>query len=283
MLVIDTHAHLFSPDEQRYPPRPNPSRPPEGTGTIEHLRREMAAAGVTGACAVQVSGFYGFDNRYVCDVSKAHPEWIAGVVTLDPDDPRSPATLAGLVNEYGVRALRGIAGKQGLDTEGVRTLWRFALEHSVPVNLQVGHEHAEAADKLLTEFPELPVVLDHALRLQAGDDVQQTLAAVRKLARRSNCHAKISSIANGPQGCPGGYPCESFQQPILQVIEAFGPERCCWGAHFPLEKYSPKLSYREHLRIYTEALPLTAEARRWIVGETANRIYFRGALTEARA
>jgi hypothetical protein len=26
-------------------------------------------------------------------------------------------------------------------------------------------------------------------------------------------------------------------------------------------------------------LPLTAEARRWIVGETANRVYFRGRLT----
>jgi predicted TIM-barrel fold metal-dependent hydrolase len=238
----------------------------------------MAAAGVTAACAVQVSGFYGFDNRYICDVSKAHPGWIAGVVTLDPDDPRSPATLAGLVNDYGVRALRGVPAKDGLDTPGVRTLWRFALEHSVPVNLQTGHEHAEAADRLLGEFPELPVVLDHALRLQAGEEVEETLRAVRKLAERPNCHAKLSSIANGPQGCPDGYPCKSFQTPILAVIEAFGPERCCWGAHFPLEKYSPKLTYGEHLRIYTEALPLTAEARRWIVGETANRLYFRGKL-----
>lgn len=281
MLVIDAHAHLFSPDEARYPPKPNPSRPPRGAGTIEHLRREMADAAVTGACAVQVSGFYGFDNRYICDVSKAHPEWIAGVVTLDPDDPRSPAMLAGFVNDYGVRALRGVAAKGGLDTPGVRTLWRFALEHGVPVNLQAGHEHAAEADRLLREFPELPVALDHALRLEAGHDVEQTLKAVRKLAERPNCHAKVSSIANGEQGCPDGYPCESFQQAILQVIEAFGPERCCWGAHFPLEKYSPKLTYREHLRIYTEVLPLTAEARRWIVGETANRLYFRGQLKAA--
>ncbi len=278
MLVVDTHAHLFSPDEDTYPPRENPSRPPEGTGTIAHLRREMAGAGVSAVCAVQVSGFYAFDNRYICDVSKAHPEWVAGVVTLDPDDPRSPATLARFVNDYDVRALRSIAAKDGLDTPGVRALWRFALEHSVAVNLQVGNEHAAAAERLLAEFSELPVVLDHAMRLQAGEEVEQTLAAVRKLAERPNCHAKISSIANGPKGCPGGYPCEGFQQPILQVIEAFGPERCCWGAHFPLEKYSPKLSYAEHLRIYTEALPLTAQARRWIVGETANRVYFRGRL-----
>ena len=281
MLVIDTHAHLFSPDEERYPPRANPSRPPDGTGTIEHLRREMATAGVTAVCAVQVSGFYGFDNRYICDASKAHPDWIAGVVTLDPDDPGSAARLASLANEYGVRALRSVASRSGkLDTPGVRDLWRFALEHSLVVNLQVGHEHAEEADRLLGEFPELPVVLDHALRLEAGNDVDQTLAAVRKLAKRGNCNAKISSIANGPQGCPHGYPCKSFQEPILTVIDAFGPERCCWGAHFPLEKYAPTLTYHEHLRIYTEALPLSADAKRLIVGETANRLYFRGRLRE---
>ena len=70
MLIVDTHAHLFSPDEYRYPPKEDPSRPPAGTGTLDHLRREMNIAGVTGACAVQVSGFYGFDNRFIQDMSK---------------------------------------------------------------------------------------------------------------------------------------------------------------------------------------------------------------------
>jgi predicted TIM-barrel fold metal-dependent hydrolase len=280
VLIVDSHAHLFSPDEKRYPPRENPSRPPEGTGTIEHLQREMAAAGVKAVCAVQVSGFYGFDNRYICAVSKAHPDWIAGVVTLDPDDPASPPRLAGFVNAYGVRALRSVPSKTGLDAPGVRELWKFALEHSIVVNLQTDYEHADEADRLLAEFPDLPVVLDHALRLEAGRQVEETLAAVRKLAKRSNCHAKISSIANGEDGCPDGYPCTSFQQPILDVIDAFGPERCCWGAHFPLEKYAPKLAYKEHLLIYAEALPLKADARRWIVGETANKLYFRGRLRE---
>jgi predicted TIM-barrel fold metal-dependent hydrolase len=181
----------------------------------------------------------------------------------------------------GLRALRSVPSRGGrLNDPGVRLLWRFALEHSVTVNLLVGHEHADEADRLLAEFSDLPVVLDHALRLEAGPEVEQTLAVVRKLSKRANCYAKISSIANGAQGCPDGYPCASFQKPILAVIDAFGAERCCWGAHFPLEKYSPKLTYAEHLRIYTEALPLSAEARRWIVGETANRLYFRGRLKD---
>ena len=38
MLIVATHAHLFSSDEYRYPPKKNPSRPPAGTGTL--VRRE---------------------------------------------------------------------------------------------------------------------------------------------------------------------------------------------------------------------------------------------------
>ena len=280
MLVIDTHAHLFSPDETRYPPRPNPDRPPAGTGTIERLRAEIASAGVRAVTAVQVSGFYGFDNRYILDQSKANPDWIAGVVTLDPDDLRSPARLAGFANDYGIRALRSVPGKDGFDSGGVRALWKSALEHSLTVNVLGGHEHAGAVGKLLGEFPDLPVVLDHALRLEPGGPVAETLAALRKLAGFGNCHAKISSIANGPEGCPEGFPCASFQKPILATIEMFGPERCCWGAHYPLERYSPKLTYGEAKRIYSEVLPLSEAARREILGQTANRLYFGGRLRE---
>jgi len=30
MLLIDTHAHIYSPDEVRHPPIDNPLRPPGG-------------------------------------------------------------------------------------------------------------------------------------------------------------------------------------------------------------------------------------------------------------
>ena len=143
MLVIDTHAHLYSPDEGRYPPRPNPARPPQGTGTIEHLRREMKSNGVDGICAVQVGGFYRFDNRFICDVSKAHPDWIAGICTLDPNDPHSPGLLAQFARDYGIRGMRSVAaaGRQ-LDHPGVRALWKTALASDIVINLLIGHELA---------------------------------------------------------------------------------------------------------------------------------------------
>ena len=161
-----------------------------------------------------------------------------------------------------------------LDHPGVRALWKTAFDNGITVNLQIGYQHAGEADRLLGEFPDLPVALDHTLRMQADGPVAETLAALRKLGRRRNCHTKMSFIANGPRGCQDGYPCRSFHKVVMEVVDIFGPERCAWGAHFPLEKYSPALTYAQALRIYREELPLSAEARAAILGGTAAKLYF---------
>ena len=66
-LVIDCHAHIYSPDEGKYPPIQNPNRPPQEKGTIQHLKDEMRKAGVRYVTAVQTSSFYRWDNRFTVD------------------------------------------------------------------------------------------------------------------------------------------------------------------------------------------------------------------------
>ena len=90
MLVIDCHAHIYSPDEGRYPPVAQPLRVPGGGGSIQDLRAVMDANGVAAVRAVQTVSFYGYDNRYLADVCRANPRWVGGVCTLDPDDPEVP-------------------------------------------------------------------------------------------------------------------------------------------------------------------------------------------------
>ena len=140
--------------------------------------------------------------------------------------------------------------------------------------MQTRYQPVDEAVRLLADFPTLPVALDHSLGLAADGPNVETMAALRKLARHENCHTKISFIANGPEGCLDGYPCRSFHHVVMQVVDLFGPERCAWGAHFPLERYSPALTYAQAVRIYAEELPLSAEARAAILGGTADRLYF---------
>ncbi|MYB51113.1 MAG: hypothetical protein F4X77_02770, partial [Acidobacteriia bacterium] len=136
MLIIDTHAHVFSEDESAFPPKPEPSRPPAGTGTISRLTEEVERHEVRAVTIVQVSGFYGFDNRYVRAVALQNPHWTAGICTLDPLDTAAPDLLRRYAREGSMRGLRSVpaAGNQ-LDHPGVRALWRAAGDEGLPVNV----------------------------------------------------------------------------------------------------------------------------------------------------
>ena len=66
-----------------------PSRPPAGTGTIEHLRRDAEGAGVGRVVMVQTGSAYGWDNRLVAATAAVHREWTTAVCNLDPSAPES--------------------------------------------------------------------------------------------------------------------------------------------------------------------------------------------------
>ncbi|MEZ5403548.1 MAG: amidohydrolase family protein [Bryobacteraceae bacterium] len=272
MAVIDTHAHIYSPDERRYPPIEKPLRVPGGKGSLEDLKREAGAAAVDAVCAIQVSTYYRFDNRYILDSAAANRKWVAGVCTLDPDNPESPAMLKRFAREFGVRGMRSIPGKDGrLDAPGVRALWKAGWEAGIVINVLVGEDKAPDVHKMLYDFPKLPVVLDHCMNPKAGPGLTKTVDVVRGLAKYRNLHAKLTFI---PTGSATGYPCADMHDACMKIAEAYGPERCVWGSDFPCELWCPKVSYREHLRIFTDDLPFNRRARAEILGGTAERLWF---------
>jgi len=272
MDIVDTHAHIYSPDEEKYPPIEEPLRPPGGKGSLKDLREESRANGVAAACIIQTSTFYRFDNRYICDSALAAQDWTAGVCTLDPDNPNSPGLLAHYHERYGVKGMRSIPAKDGrLDHPGVRALWQAAIEAGIVINVLINRDKAEEADRLLGDFAGLRVVLDHCLNLKAGAELEPTLAAVKRLSRRPNLHAKLTFI---PTGSETGYPCADMHDACIEVVEAFGPERCVWGSDFPCELWTPRVSYGEHLKIFQEDLALDDGSRAQILGGTARRLWF---------
>lgn len=272
MLIIDTHAHIYAADEKKYPPIQKPLRVPGGKATIEDLQATARANGVRAVCAVQTSTFYRFDNRYICDSAGANRDWVAGICTLDPDNPQSPAMLRDFAAKQNVRGMRSIPARDGrLDHPGVRALWKTASDAGLVINMLIGPEKAAEASTLLAEFPKLRVVLDHCLNLKAGPGMQVVLDQVLRMARHSTLHAKLTFI---PTGSATGFPCADMHKPCLAIVNAFGAERCIWGSDFPNSLWTPRVSYAEHLRIFTELLPVATPAREQILGLTAKRLWF---------
>jgi len=278
-LIIDCHAHIYSQDEVKYPTIEEPKRPPAGTGTIAHLMREMKNNGVRYVTAIQTSSFYRWDNRFTTDSARSHEDFMVAVVTLDPDDPRSPEMLEKYVRVYNTKGLRSVPAQSGhLDDPGVEKLWEMAERLGIVTNVLTGRHHRKEIESLSRRHPNLPVVIDHCFDLRVGPSLEPTLSDMRALSELPNIHAKLTFI---PTGSAESYPCRDLHEACYAIIEAFSPARCVWGSNFPCELWCPKISYSQHLRIFTHELELEEDVRRAILGETAKRLWF-GSLSQSR-
>jgi L-fuconolactonase len=232
----------------------------------------MRASGVRQATAIQTTTFYRWDNRFLADSARIHRDVLVGVCTLNPNDPASPALLERLVHDSNVRGLRSIPAQNGrLDEPGVDALWAAAARLGIVVNVLVNRDQSDAIATLARRHPSLRVVIDHCLNLKAGPGLEPTLAALEGLARLPNLHAKLTFL---PTGSAQDYPCADLHQACHRVIAAFRPGRCVWGSNFPCELWCPKVTYAQHLAIFTHELGLDAEAKAAILGGTAHRLWF---------
>ena len=276
MQITDTHAHIYSLDEVRYPMIENPLRPPPGTGTIEHLQREMASNGVERVVAIHTSTAYRWDNRFITDSARDNAPWMVGVCTLDPEDPGSPALLRRYVADCNIRGMRSVpagATQSQLDHPGVDALWTTAEELGIPINVLI---HLNLADELevLLQTARGPARGPRPLHVSPrqggpgrGDDpARPGPGALSQPATPSSPGSWIARTGRIPL---------SDTYPLLRaVVDAYGAERCVWGSDFPCELWTPKASYARHFELFTEASGLNAATLETILSITPGRLWF---------
>lgn len=272
MLIIDSHAHAYSPDEWRYPPTPEARRPPPGIGSLDHLEQTCKANGVSAAVVIQTHAFYRWDNRYICDLAVAHPDWIACVCALDAEDPKAPSLLGQLAREYSVRGVRILTLNSGhLDVPEVRRLWARASELGLVINLVTSTVHTDQVASLLREFSSSHVVLEHSLCINRMNDKNESLRALLTLSRLSNAVVELCDL---PSVSNEGFPFNDAHDLYIKIIEMFGPERCVWGSGFPTEFWVGKASYSEIIDVFVRHLRLDDGSRSQVLGRTAAKLWF---------
>ena len=249
-----------------------PLRPPAGTGTLAHLERERKAAGVDYVLAVQTTTYYGWDNRFLVDCVRANPTWMAGICTLNPDDPHSPELLAQYSRGHNIRGVRIYQAADGrLDHPAVVRLWEVVQKQSMTPSVRINRDKSAELGALLGRFPAMNVVVDHSLYLAAGPDYDAILNDLVALAKHPNLFAKLSFV---PTGSAQKYPFADMHDACRRIIQAYGPDRCLWGSAFPCELWCPKTTYAQHLAIFARELNLDDRAKEAILGGTAHRLYW---------
>lgn len=270
--IVDSHAHLYSPDEARYPALPIAFRPPAGTGSLTDLRRTCEQNAVQRVCAIQTQTFYGSDNRYLADVAARNRDWLAAICMVEPESTASAGLLRELVLEHGVRGLRSRAPAVGqLDHPAVRALWDVAAELGLVVNVLTSRENASGLEALLQSYPATRVVIEHSLALNITTDRSATLDALSRLAAYDNAYVELCDL---PVVSQTSYPFADVHELYMSIITMYGARRCVWGSCFPLDFWLPGVTYGQHLAVFTQELDLEEQDRAEILGGTAERLWF---------
>ena len=275
--IIDIHTHVISSDTARYPLAPVGGKQSDWSRTrptsAQALIAAMDEAGVAKSAVVHASTAYGFDNSYLADSVKAHPDRFTGVFSIDmlADDALAQFerwTRAGLTGMRLFTTGSTSPGQAGwLADAKTFPVWERAEAANLPVCLQMRPEGAPDLLKLLEHFRRVPIILDHLARVTLSDGPPYRAAQwLFDLARYPNVFLKLTSRTIEEASAGASTPQVFF--PTL--VEAFGAERIAWGSNFPA--HEGPLSHL--LAEARESLGCLSDAdRAAIFGGTALRLY----------
>lgn len=282
--MIDSHAHLISGDEAKYPPAPPEGlvRPAdfENPMTAERLLREMDGAGVEKAVLVQRGSVYGIDSSYVCDSAARFPRRLTAVCAIDATLPDCAERVCYWVTGRGAAGIRLMELVRGrgfdwLDSPAAREAWAAAADLGVPVCVHVfPWNRLEGLTRLLAildAIPGLTVVVDHftAMQSDAGPPDHGVDDLLARLARFEGTNVKFTTIPLGKLEKDG----VDARPVVHRVMDLFGAERMMWGSDIA---QSPG-AYDEMVSLGRNAVAgLSATQQEAVLGGTAARIYGAG-------
>jgi predicted TIM-barrel fold metal-dependent hydrolase len=277
---IDAHSHVWTPDVAHYPLAAEftvADMQPKSF-TAQELLAQCRPAGVGRVNLIQMS-YYGFDNRYMLDMIKLHPDRFVGTAIVDPlaDDPgKAMRDLA----PKGVSAFRiqPRYGKQPprswLEPAGYEAMFTTAAKTGQALSCLIDVDGFPEVERMCKRFPDTSVIIDHLGRIGAGPDGairDADVEALCALAKLPKVSVKVGAFYALGRKTPPYLDLIPF---IRRVVQAFGPKRCMWESDCPFQVVKDR--YVDSLDLVREHLDFLAnEDRDWLLFRTAEQILFR--------
>ncbi len=231
MPIIDSQVHAYEANTPKRPWHSVPNWPAHVTG--DEMAAAMDKVGVDGAIFISAFSLYQYDASYAMEVQRAHPNRLAIVKPVNPDDPAVADVIADWKQTPGTVGIRIMLKKESghaSNDAGHDRIARAAAKYDFPVNLScAGNLDAVAA--LLDRHPGTRFIIDHLGLVQprtppAPPQPWADLPKLLDLAKRANAVVKVSgacTLSREP------YPFNDIWDSLARVFDAWGIERCLWG------------------------------------------------------
>jgi len=274
---IDAHVHVWTPDVARYPIHESfkVSDMVPASFTPEQLFTHTKPNGVTRVVLIQMS-FYRFDNRYMLSAMLQFPGVFSGVAVIDENAAKPDQTMH-LLATRGVRGFRIHPGKQPVDgwlgSPGMATMWQAAADQDLAICPLINPEALPMLEKMCGRFPKTRVVIDHFARIGVDGQIRDAqVDALCRLARYPHTYVKTSAFYALGKKQP---PYTDLGPMIQRLRDAYGAHRLMWASDCPYQ-VDPGHNYADSIALIRDRLDfLTPDDRTWMLGKTAEKVFFR--------
>ena len=228
-MLVDAHAHLVT-DDPAYPR----AAATDNVMRAETLLDSLHANGLRAAVAVQRAHVYGYDNSYVVDAARQHPDRLRAMCVIDGQAPDADKTVHDLA-DHGAAAIRltapggnqhsGPAGADWFAGPEARRVWAAVAETGLSMCLHVYRWNRDdvlrALPSVVRAFPGVPVVLDHVASVDMAEpDLLLALVDVPEV------FVKVTTLNFAQLQRAGLDP-----EPLVEWLAThFGAARLLWGS-----------------------------------------------------
>lgn len=276
---IDAHSHIWPGEVDRYPLVKGQTKADlkPASFTDDELMKIASAEGVERVVLIQHSVYHLFDNSYLVDAVKRHPQRFRVVGMVDDHQPEPGKEMKSLLKQgvTGFRItpfIRKDQPEKWLDTPGMQEMWKTGAETRQAMCCLIGASDLPRVDKMCGQHAETPVVIDHFARIGFDGEIRDDeVKQLCDLARHKHVSVKISAY----------YALGKKQPPHLELVpmikrlyETFGPQRLMWASDSPYQ-LDPPNTYASSISLVRDKLDFVSQVdRQWLLRKTAEKVFF---------
>src|SRR6201992_689031 len=272
-MIVDSQGHAYEATTPKRPWATVPNWPDHVTG--DEMVEAMDKVGVDGAIFISSFSMYRYDASYAVEVAKAHPDRMAIVKPVDPEDPNVADVIAEwkkVPGAVGVRIMVPKENKRDENHPGLARILQAAAHHDLPVNM-LAWGNLDVGTALIDRNPNTRFIIDHLGILQprqppAPAEPCADLPKVLALAKRPNAVIKISgacTLSKQP------YPFNDIWEPLSHIFDAWGFERCLWGTDWT--RAHAVVNYENAVTPFVQTSRLSESERAMLMGGACIKAY----------
>ena len=273
MPIIDSQVHAYEANTPKRPWHSVPNWPPHVTG--DEMVAAMDKVGVDGAIFISAHSLYQYDASYAVEVQRKHPDRLAIVKPVNPEDPAVAEVIADWKKTPGTVGIRIMMRKDAAHARsdaGVDRVLRAAVKNDFPVNLSCAG-NLDGATALIDRYPDNRFIVDHLGLMQprtppAPPEPWAELPKLLALATRKNAVVKVSgacTLAKEP------YPFPDIWEPLARVLDAWGFDRCLWGTDWT--RAFAVVNYEQAVEPFRQTKRLSESERAMLMGGACAKAY----------